>query len=282
MGTEPYDTYRRWTGVGDWAGGGATCGYDADGNVVSVTTPGGTTHPGGVVDTRALDGNDNPIGITVVKDSTSLASCSYVRNPDSNLAGVTASGVGTSTTWGYDANSQLTFQSAGPAQSYGYDPAGNPTKLTSTGAPSASITQVFDATNQLCWSAPTSAAGSNPTCGAGPGATSYTYNANGDRIAAGSSAYTWNLADHLTAASTTGGTSSSSYDPSGLRVSKTVGGVSMDFTWDDTAGIPELIGGGANFYLYGRDGLPVERIGSAPLQLASHSHPDNQRRRNHW
>ena len=58
MGTEPYDTYRRWTGVGDWAGGGATCGYDADGNVVSVTTPGGTTHPGGVVDTRALDGND--------------------------------------------------------------------------------------------------------------------------------------------------------------------------------------------------------------------------------
>jgi YD repeat-containing protein len=240
-----------------------------------VTTPGGTTHPSGVVDTRIFDGNDNPIGITVVKDSTSLASCSYVRNPDSNLAGVTASGVGTSTTWGYDANSQLTFQSAGPAQTYGYDPAGNPTTL-------AGNAQAFNPGNQLRWTATTSMAGTNRDCATAPGsATSYTYNANGDRTAAGSSAYTWNLADHLTAASTTGGTSSDSYDPSGLRVSKTVGAVSTDFTRDGTAGIPELIGGGANFYLNGPDGLPVERIGSAPLQLTSHSYPDNQRRRNH-
>jgi RHS repeat-associated protein len=250
--TESYDTARRWSGVADWAGGGATYGYDADGNVTSVTTP------GGVVDTRVLDGNDNPTGITVKKGTSTVASWGYTRNPDTNLAGVTATGVGTSTSWGYDAASQLTSQTAGPAQTYAYDPAGNPTTL-------AGRAQVFNTANQLCWTAPTAGAGTNPTCASPPtGSTSYGYNANGDRTSAGSNTYTWNLADQLVAASTGAGTSSYTYDPSGRCVNKTVGGVSTDFTWDDTAGIPELIGDGTNYFLYGPDGLPVERIGADP------------------
>ncbi len=66
----------------------------------------------------------------------------------------------------------------------------------------------------------------------------------------------------MTSSTTAAGTTSYLYSPDGLRVSKSTGSASTQFAWDDTTGVPELLQDGGDYYLYGPDGLPYERIGS--------------------
>ena len=50
------------------------------------------------------------------------------------------------------------------------------------------------------------------------------------------------------------------YDGGGLRTKKTVAGVTTNFTWESSSGLPLLIDDGTNYYIYGPDGLPLEHI----------------------
>jgi len=63
---------------------------------------------------------------------------------------------------------------------------------------------------------------------------------------------------------TTGDSSASySYDGNGLRQSETVGDSTTQFTWDVQGPLPLLLSDGANSYIYGPGGTPIEQVSSA-------------------
>ncbi len=124
--------------------------------------------------------------------------------------------------------------------------------------------QAFNVDGTMCWSAPVAAAGSGRDCASAPsGATGFSYNANGQRSAAGSKGYSWNVAGELATSNTPSG--SYRYDPEGLRVGMILGTGWRRYSWDDTSGAGELISdnraGGETFsYVYGPDGMPCEQL----------------------
>ena len=62
---------------------------------------------------------------------------------------------------------------------------------------------------------------------------------------------------------TTGASSASFvYDGNGLRQSETTGSGTTEFTWDPDASLPLLLSDGANSYIYGPGGTPIEQISS--------------------
>ena len=115
------------------------CAYGTDGNVASVTGP------SGVADTRVFDADGAVSQVNVINGGGTVAAWVYGRDQAQNVVSSTEIGVGVSRSWGYDGVSQLMSQSAGPAQSYSYDPAGDPTRL-------GSVAQSFDLAGELCWS----------------------------------------------------------------------------------------------------------------------------------
>jgi RHS repeat-associated protein len=60
------------------------------------------------------------------------------------------------------------------------------------------------------------------------------------------------------------------YDGDGLRMSKTVSGVLTRFTWDASGGVPLVLDDGANKYVYGPRGAPVEQVGSGGVVTYLH------------
>jgi RHS repeat-associated protein len=64
-----------------------------------------------------------------------------------------------------------------------------------------------------------------------------------------------------------------SYNGDGLRMSKTINGASTTFTWDTNGAIPLLLGDGTNYYVYGADGQPIERISDSTV---TYLHQDQQ------
>ncbi|MGI8809508.1 MAG: RHS repeat-associated core domain-containing protein [Acidimicrobiales bacterium] len=56
------------------------------------------------------------------------------------------------------------------------------------------------------------------------------------------------------------------YNGNGLRMAKTIGGVTTGFTWDEAEGLPLLLSEGpassSTRYIYGPGGLPIERVSS--------------------
>ncbi len=86
---------------------------------------------------------------------------------------------------------------------------------------------------------------------------------NGQRTAAGSKDYSWNVAGELATSNTPSG--SYRYDPEGLRVGMILGTGWRRYSWDDPSGVGELISdnraGGETFsYVYGPDGMPCEQL----------------------
>lgn len=90
----------------------------------------------------------------------------------------------------------------------------------------------------------------------------FAYNARGDRIseerADGTSRIlAYDQADRLIAV---GSGVTYAYDGSGLRASKTVGGVTTDEVWSAADALPELLQSGTTSYVYGPGGRPIEQI----------------------
>jgi RHS repeat-associated protein len=156
---------------------------------------------------------------------------------------------------------ELTSQAeTGPATpasgSYSYDPAGN-----LTGTPDGA-TLAYDADSEVTTT-------HNPAAGT----VNYSYGSDGDRSSAvgpdGATSYGYDQADRLTTytapaapagSGITGPIDASySYNGDGLRMSKTVNGVTSQFTYDTTTSVPEVLTDGTNSYVYGLDGTPIEQ-----------------------
>lgn len=267
--TRTYNSVEELAAVTDPAGNTTSFSYDADGGLTTTTAPNGTTV------TVGYDGDEQPSSSALAKGSTALGTIGYTRDKNGNLTATTPSNgaPGTAQTYTYTADQQLSgTTTASTTTGNSYDPAGNPTALGST-------TQVFDAADQLCWS--TSASVTSPTCASpATGATSYTYNGNGQRTATTpatgtATGYDYNAAGELTGVTGTA-TASYTYDGDGLRASKTVSGATSDFTWDTATSTPQLLSDGTNDYIYGPDGAPVEQLSATgtanPLYYFSDAH----------
>lgn len=246
-----YNTADQLATVTDAASNKTTFGYNADG---ANTT---TTYPNGDTVTNTFNTAEQQTSTTLQQGQTTLGTLSYGRDNAGQVSSRTPSGqlTGTAQTYAYTALQQVKTDSSG---SYGYDPANNPTAL-----PGA--TQRFDPAGQLCWTS--AATNSNPCTTTPAGATSYTFNTDGQRTAttpgAGTaSSYAYNQADELTAATTGAGARSYTYDGSGLRAGKTVAGATTPFTWGSLDGQNLLLTDGATDYLYGPGGLPIEQTSS--------------------
>ena len=109
-----------------------------------------------------------------------------------------------------------------------------------------------------------------PSCTSPPsGATTYSYNTDGERTGATSSSssatYGWDEHGDLTSATTASGTVGYTYNAGGLISNRSQGSSSANFVWDavEDPSEPLLVDDGTNYYLYGPDGLPTEQISVA-------------------
>jgi len=279
------------------AGGATSYGYNATNQLVSIAEPGGNcgstpalcttfiynangqrtqaTFPGGATLNAAYDGNSNPTSVQGKdKNAAILTSFSYTYNngtADTRLRQTMTENdpVANNTyTYGYDAVNRLAQATVtagtGTSYAYGYDAIGN---LVTKVAGSATTSYAYNADKELCWAYSGS---SSNSCSSPPtGATTYTFDPNGNQT--GSSAgdsFTYNSKNQATAMTSAGttlspitysgvgqaqrtmaGTSTFNSSLSGLQISTTSG--SSTFYLRDNQGnlVGERIGGNHYYYL---------------------------------
>jgi YD repeat-containing protein len=236
-----FDAADRLTSIKDWLGNSTTFGYDGDGNLTKETLPTST----GITATYSYDAASRLLKITDAKGSTTLASFSYTRDAASLLTAATETGVPSpgSDTFGYTKLHQLATVNLG---AYTYDKADNITRLFSP----SQATLTYDVANEL------------RTLVSGGLTTTFTYNSRGNLLtwtppSGPAFTYAYDQANRLTAY---GSTATYRYNGDGLRMSKTVSGISEPFTWDNSGSLPLLIVDGTPSYVYGTDGLPLEQV----------------------
>ncbi len=285
-----YDSLHRLTSATDGAGNTVGYGYDLKGQLTSLTYPGGLTvtrgyddagrltsvndgfghttqfnpdpdsnisyevYPGGPADFFAYDNADRLTRIVDTRGGAPFASFDYTRDNNNQLTTTKPNGVIEPTdSYGYSKLNQLTSVNR---QSYSYDQADN-----ITGLPSGA-TLSYDTANELCWTLSTPTGNS---CATPPtGATSYTYDARGNRTQAkpstgNTTTLTYDQANRLTAYSNGTVSSTYTYNGDGLRMSKTFFG-NEKFVWDLSGSLPLMLKDGSRSYIYGPGGLPVERL----------------------
>ena len=254
--TRAFDKDGRLSSVTDWNSKATTFGYDADSGLGTLSYPNGTAV------TSTFDNADQLTASTLTAGTTSLASLSTPRDDAGQVSGETPTGLaGGAQTYAYTALEQVKSTTTGTTTtSYGYDPANNPTTV-------GGATQTFDASNQLCWGV-TGTAPANPACANAPtGATTYSYDTEGDRRTAttgtASTTYGYDQGGRLTSYTASGTSASYTYNGSGLRTSKTINATVTPFTWDIAQ---NLIYDGTTAYLYGPSGVPIEQISTTASQ----------------
>jgi len=251
--TRHFNALEQLDSITDPAGATTSFGYNADGMPTTIGYGNGDTS------TVAYDNADQPSSSALTRGATGLGTISYGRDNsgDLNATTPTAGAPGAATTYGYNANQYLTGSTVGTTTTaYGYDSVGDPMKL-------GTVNQVFDPAGQLCWT--TTSTVSSPACASpASGATTYSFDANGNRTGktpSGSAAttYGYNVAGELT---TVSGAASATYtyDGDGLRVAKTSGSTNLRFTWDARGKVPHLLSDGTTDYLYGPTGTPIEQF----------------------
>jgi RHS repeat-associated protein len=263
--TRGYDNAGRWTSVQDWRGNTTNFGYDPDGNLTTKTLPLGTA----IVDSAAFNAAEQLTSLSDVKGvSTTLFAATYGRDnngqvsTDSSLPPSVGSDRYTNLNQLCYAGSSNSSACAAPpsgSQAYSYDVADN-----LTGNKGAA--QTFNAADQLCWTI--AGTSSNPCSSAPTGATSYSYDTRGNRtmVTPASGTVTnlgYDQANHLTSWSQGSTTATYAYNGDGLRMSKTVSGVTNPMTWD-VGGLPLLISDATFDYVYGPAGLPLEQVALPP------------------
>jgi RHS repeat-associated protein len=186
-----------------------------------------TSYPNGAKNTTAYDGAGRTTSITATSSSgVVLAKRAYTfttnGTKDGALRKTMTTETGAITTYGYDPVNRLTSAvTGGTTETWAYDKNGNRTLDTKTGT--ANVYSSYNAADQLCWSG-----ASAGTCAAPPsGATTYSYDANGNTTVAGATTQSYNIFDQFT--SNTSGGVTTSYTYSGPRNDErlTAGGTSF-------------------------------------------------------
>jgi RHS repeat-associated protein len=185
---------------------------------------------------------------------TTLQSFTYSDSPAGTILSETdtPSSALSPATYSYDAQGRVTSMTpgSGATNSYGFDPSNNLT------IPPIGGTGTYDKSGEL-----TSATLSGTT-------TSYTYNADGQRLTAkqGSTTTasgTWNGAAQLTSYNNASANmTAATYDGSGLRATATYGASTQDFVWNGGA-LPQALMDSGNAYIYTGGGAPSEQVNLA-------------------
>ncbi len=258
-----YDKDDRLSAVTDWLGHETKFEYNPDSDLIKTMLPSGT----GEEDHYAYDGADQMSEVTIDEGSATLASLAYTRDPEGNVTKtMTSSGLpeaGT-TEYTYDPDGRLVAGvSTGGVTGYKYDEANNLKEIGSTA-------QHFDEADELRES----------------GTTKYLYNQDGERTEASpeigpATTYAYNQAEELTSVKREADGSAPkledaySYNGEGLRASQTVSGTTNYMTWDEAESLPLLLSDGANSYVYGAGGLPVEQVNNS-TGAVTYLHHDQQ------
>lgn len=229
-----------------------------------------TTYPNGTTVTNGFNNGGQETSTTLAAGATILGAVVYARDNAGQVASSTPSGTlpGSAESDSYTPLQQLAGTGISSASQYTYNSANDPTDL-------GGAMQEFDAAGQLCWSTAVSVTGT-PSCTTVPtGATTFAYNANGQRTSttptSGTpSTYAYDQAGSLTTAATPSGSGTYAYNGDGLRMAKTVSGVTTQFTWGSVSGSNLLLTDGTNDYLYGPGGLPIEQTNSSASSYFVH------------
>lgn len=303
-----YDTLDRARQVTNGAGAHIGYGYDAVGNLTTLTYPDSsaitrtydaldrlssvqdwlghttsfaydgdnnlitTTLPNGTSSVVGYNQNDQPTSIVDSGGTGTFWSATYTRNG----LGQVASGTETGTPgdrYSYDQLNHLTQDTqAGPYRVDAVDAAGEITQTQEGGAVAPVVQLGYDAGSEI-----TAITTTYP--GSQPYSTSFAYNPDGDRTAQGPSTYGsmygYDQADRLITVTINMRyvtTASYQYDGDGLRQGKTVNGVTTAQTWDTAEGLPLLLQDGSTRYMMGPGGVPLEQIDSSGRVLYYYYH----------
>jgi RHS repeat-associated protein len=230
--TYGYDVASQLTSVTDWQNETTTFGYASTGALGSVS------RPNGVSTAYRYDYAGRLSVVEHADGPTMLARYLYGLDDNGNRETVAISGAAVAAgteSYGYDPLDRLTSATypGGGAVSYAYDPNGNRGSVTSGGVVTTyevddadQLTALKDNTNTVIQS--------------------YSYDANGNRIASGPNTYAYDWNNQLSTATVSGSTVTYAYTGDGLRAGRTVAGVTTNFLWDRQAGLPELIDDGTS------------------------------------
>jgi RHS repeat-associated protein len=240
-----FDNDGRLASIKDWLGNLTSFAYDPDSNLTSTAFP----EPTGETDHYAYDLADEMTEANFGKGEETLASLAYGHDAAGQVASTTSSGLPgeESIADSYDDANRLTKSGS---TAYEYDGAGNPTMLGSS-------TAAYDEASQLEHA----------------DGTSYSYDEVGERTKATPSSgpatsYGYDQAGNLTAVDrgAEGETSaiedSYGYDGDGLRTSETSGAATKHLAWDESAGLPLILGDDSYSFVYGPADTPIEQIDS--------------------
>ncbi len=234
--------------------GSAVWTYDYDHNITGAVFPGGTTN------VNTYDPESRMLSTELKNGATSNAKFTYTRTNAGRLKSTLTAGTGLTPigteNYSYDQLNQLQTVTGAATRNYTYDNGDNPTRLDLK-------YQQFNAGNQLCWQTTTASANA---CGSPPaGATTFGYDAHGNRsgstTAGVTKGYGYDQQNRLT--STTGPTASTyQYVADGTRTSSTIAGVTTNYTYTSNGGLPQMIvstvGATVSWYVYGPDGQVFE------------------------
>jgi len=235
------------------ANGITSYGYDAVGNLTSVS------HPNGTSQVYSYDSLNRLTSLKTYEGSGALAEqYDYTLNATGRREQIDELG-GRSTVYVYDdlyrlGSEAITDTINGDySASYQYDAVGNRTYETVDGVQTA---YSYDANDRLIQQ----------------GGTSYTYDANGNTLTqtldGQTTTYTYDARDKLRAVEQGGNTTEYTYDHSGIRTSKTTSGITTDYVIDenrDYAQVLEEVTANQSdvTYSYGHDLLSQDRMGAA-------------------
>jgi RHS repeat-associated protein len=256
--TQGFDKAGRLQKVTDWLEHTTSFAHNPDSDQTATIFPAGSSNE----DKYAFDGADQLGEVKMLKGAETLASLVYTRDADGQVKAITSKGLPgeEKPAYEYDADNRL---SKGASLAYEYDLADNPTK---TGA----ITNTFDGANELKTATGVTysydelgeRSKRTPTSGA---ATTYGYDQAQDLISI----------ERPKEGKVAAITDSYAYDGGGLRASQTISGTTTFLAWDTSQSLPLLLNDGANSFIYGPGGLPVEQINNT-TEKVQYLHHDQQ------
>lgn len=241
-----FDKAGRLEKVTDWLGKETAFAYNRDSQVKATTFPATTTN----FDEYSYNRGDQMTGVSMKKSAEVLASMSYTRDNLGQITKSTETGFSVPEyTYEYDAGNRL---SKSGGTTFGYDAANNVTKISST-------SYTYDKADQI-------ATASNAT---------FEYNKLGQRIKetpSGGSAttYAYDQAGNLISSKGPEIENTFQYNGAGLATKETKGTSAYPMVWDTTPGLAVQLRVGNDYYLYGPDGLPFERLTSGSATYLHH------------
>jgi RHS repeat-associated protein len=243
-----FDKVGRLEKVTDWLGKETTFSYNRDSQTKAITFPAATTNVDEYVYNRAGEMTQ----VSMKKGAEVLASMTYTRDKLGRVEKSVDTGFSEEAerNYEYDTANRL-IKSNGTL--FEYDKANNVTKISPT-------TYTYDKADQI-------ATASNST---------FEYNKLGQRVKetpTGGTAipYAYDQAGRLTSTSSGGFESTFKYDGAGLLTTETRNTSTYPLVWDFSSELPLLLRKGQDYFIYGPNGLPIERITAG---VASYHHHD--------